>query len=208
MPGKPSLLATLLLTGCSVVGVRTGTEEPHYTVIGHQGPAEIRRYDARIAAETTVDTTDEIAARGTGFRRLAGYIFGANTTRTSIAMTAPVSQASEKIAMTAPVATNHDASGWTIRFFMPAGSTLETLPQPKDPAIRLVPIAPQTSAVIRFTGSTGPDAVATQQALLLNTLADGPWQPEGQPVAWFYDPPWTLPFFRRNEVAVPVQPAG
>jgi hypothetical protein len=208
MAARLSLLSTLLLTACSVVGVRSGTEEPAYTVIGHQGPAEIRQYAPRIAAETTVETTSEVTARGIGFRRLAGYIFGANTTKTSIGMTAPVAQSSEKIAMTAPVAQDRTPAGWTIRFFMPAEYKLDTLPEPKDPAVRLITVPGQTIAVVRFTGSTAPDAVARQQSKLLTALANGKWQAAGPPVVWFYDPPWTLPFLRRNEVAVGVQPAG
>jgi hypothetical protein len=208
MAAKLSLLSTVLLGACSVIGDRSGTEEPHYTVVAHQGPAEIRQYGPRIAAETTVDTNDEIDARSIGFRRLAGYIFGGNTTRSSIAMTAPVAQSSETIAMTAPVAQDRTAGGWTIRFFMPAQFTLDTLPKPKDPAVHLVQVPAQAMAVIRFTGSTSADAVANHQAELLTALADGPWRPAGALVAWFYDPPWTIPFLRRNEVAIPVRSAG
>jgi len=62
--------------------------------------------------------------------------------------------------------------------------------------------------VLRFTGSTAPQAVAAARARLLAALATGPWQPAGEPVAWFYDPPWTIPTLRRNEVAVPVTPRG
>ena len=83
--------------GGSIVGVRSGTEEPPFTVERTVGGVEIRRYEPRIAAETTIDA-DEEKARNEGFRRLAGYIFGGNTTKTKIAMTAPVSQqSSEKI---------------------------------------------------------------------------------------------------------------
>lgn len=206
MATKLPLLSSLLLGACSVIGVRDNTEQPPYAVIGTQGPAEIRRYPARIAAETTIPASSEVAARGTGFRKLAGYIFGANTTRASIAMTAPVAQSSESIAMTAPVGVSAaPAAGWTIRFFMPARYTLDTLPAPRDPAIRLVPVPAETVAVVRFTGSTAPEAVATHQSSLLAALATGPWRPSGTPSAWFYDPPWTIPFLRRNEVAVPVE---
>jgi hypothetical protein len=203
-----SILSSLVLGACSVVGVRDGTEEPRYTVIGRQGPAEIRQYGPRIAAEVTIATPSEVQARGDGFRTLAGYIFGANTGRASIAMTPPVAQSSETIAMTAPVSQDRTPQGWTVRFFMPAKYTMETLPKPKDPAISLVTVPGQTMAVIRFTGTTAPDAVATHQAELLAALKTGPWRPDGMPAAWFYDPPWTIPFLRRNEVAVAVVPAG
>ena len=211
---KPfAVLSGLLLGACSVVGVRSGTEEPGYRVLAQTGPAEIREYGPRIAAETTV-TGDEVAARSAGFRRLAGFIFGDNTTKGSIAMTAPVAQAAnrpanETIAMTAPVAQDRTPAGeWTIRFFMPAHYTLDSLPRPNDPAVRIVPVPPQTFAVLRFSGSIGPDAVARRQAELTQALAGTAWRVTGPPLAWFYDPPWTIPFLRRNEAAVPVERAA
>ena len=109
--------------------------------------------------------------------------------------------------MTAPVAVapSQDAPGqWVIRFFMPATQTMETLPQPLNPAVRLVAVPGETVAVLRFTGSTAPEAVAAKQRDLLAALQGSAWQPSGAVVAWFYDPPWTLPPFRRNEAAIPV----
>ncbi len=200
-----ALLSSVALGACSVIGIRDGTEEPHYDVIAQTGPLEIRRYAPRIAAETTVPG-EQSAALSTGFRRIAGYIFGGNTTHASIAMTAPVAQSSsETIAMTAPVAQSPAADGaWTIRFFMPAKYTMETLPTPTDQQVRLVPVPSETLAVLRFTGSTGAEAVATRQVELSQALAATEWHAAGPAFAWFYDPPWTLPFLRRNEVAVAV----
>ena len=208
-PNLAPVLSSLLLGACSVIGIRDGTEEPRFDVVAHAGPAEIRRYAPRIAAETTLQAT-ELDARSRGFQRLAGYIFGANTTKAAIPMTAPVTQAaSERIAMTAPVTQNRSPGGaWTIRFFMPARYTLDTLPTPTDPAVSLVPVPAQTYAVLRFTGSTAPEAVAAQQAELSRALEGTPWQANGLPLAWFYDPPWTLPFLRRNEVAIPLKHPG
>jgi SOUL heme-binding protein len=87
---------------------------------------------------------------------------------------------------------------------MPASYTMETLPEPLDPAVRLVAAPGETTAVLRFSGSTAPEAVAAKQGDLLRALQGSAWRPDGAVVAWFYDPPWTLPPFRRNEVAVPV----
>ena len=206
--GIMALASGLLLAACSAGGVRTGTEEPPYTVTEQVGAVEIRHYGSRVAAQTVLDMDAE-PARNAGFRRLAGYIFGGNVSQTKIAMTAPVAQSSEKIAMTAPVAQAQDAQGrQVIRFFMPEGSTLESLPKPNDPAVELVAVAPETMAVLRFSGDRGAVAVIREQASLLAALQGGAWQQDGAPVAWFYDPPWTLWFLRRNEVAVPVRPAA
>ena len=204
--------AAAVTSACTVVGVRDGTEEPAYTVVGLVNGAEVRRYGPRLAAEVTVEGS-EVAARNAGFRPLARYIFGANEGAAKVAMTVPVAQApagegrGETIAMTAPVAQERAAGGgWTIRFFMPAEYTLETLPKPKDPAVRIVTVPEETVAVRRFRGAPGPEEVAAQQARLLEALATGPWAPAGAPEAWFYDPPWTIPALRRNEVVVRVTP--
>lgn len=192
----------------AVVGIRVGTEEPTYTSRRLTGTVEIRRYDMRLAAETTV-LDDENRARNVGFRRLAGYIFGGNHRDQTISMTAPVSQHStrEQIEMTAPVVqTAGSDRGWVIRFFMPSKWTLDTLPTPNDDRVRLVTVPPETVAVLRFTGDRSPRAVAARTAELVKALQDNGVKPVGEADAWFYDPPWTLPLLRRNEVAVPVDP--
>lgn len=198
-----------MLGACSVVGIRSGTEEPRHVLVEQAGPLQIRRYEQRLAAETTVPG-DEIQARSTGFRRLAGYIFGGNEGGRHIAMTAPVAQAGTggpgaTIAMTAPVAARAaPGGGWSIRFFLPAG--LAAPPPPRDGRVRIVPVPAETMAVLRFSGLPAADAVARQTARLEATLAGTRWHATGAPVAWFYDPPWTIPPLRRNEVAVPVAP--
>ena len=206
-------MATALLAGVGqVVGIRNSIEEPHYRVETKLGDIEIRRYDERLAAETEVEGAAE-AARAAGFRRIAGYIFGGNAAKDSIAMTAPVAQASEQkpqenaqqIAMTAPVAQVKDTdSRWRIQFFMPASYTRDSLPTPNDPSVRIIAVPAQRYAVLRFSGDRSGNAVAAQEARLLAALQSTPWRPTGTPVAWFYDPPWTISALRRNEVAAPV----
>jgi hypothetical protein len=125
-------------------------------------------------------------------------------------MTAPVAQqSSEKIAMTAPVAAQRDGSGqWVIRFFTPVEYTMETLPTPNDERVRLVDVPAETVAVLRYSGIASPAAVASHTGELLTTLRDNGFEPKGEPFSWFYDPPWTIPFRRRNEVVVGLESAG
>lgn len=207
-----AVAAALLTSACSTVGVRSGTEEPTFTEVGRVGDIQIRTYGERIAAQTVVTGSSE-AARNRGFQRLAGYIFGGNAARASIAMTAPVAQGagdgasrrSQSIAMTAPVA--QGAAGpdrWTIQFFMPAEYTMDSLPVPRDPAVVLTVVPAETYAVLRFAGLGAARTVAAKQAELEAGLAGGAWVSRGDPVAWFYYPPWTFPPLRRNEVAVRV----
>ena len=216
MKAIAAAMVSLTLAGCSAFGIRSGTEEPSYKLLAMADGVEIRDYAPRIAVETLVEG-DADSVRNEGFRRLAGYIFGDNRSQAKIAMTAPVAQSSaqasaeksEKIAMTAPVAQDRDESGvWRIRFFAPASMTLETMPIPNDARVTIAQLPAQTYAVRRFTGDRSSEAVAPQEKLLRATLANQPWTPTGDALAWFYDPPWTLPFLRRNEVAIPVRRPG
>ncbi|WP_232004918.1 heme-binding protein [Mycobacterium sp. ACS1612] len=174
-----------------MVGIRT-VEEPDYRCEKLTKHVQIRHYGPRVAAETIVGS-DEMSARNEGFRRLAGFIFGRN-------------HGGDRIAMTAPVAAASAESGWVIRFYMPAERTLATLPMPDDDRVRLVEVPAESVAVLRFTGTATPEAVAAQTAALRHALQAYGFETVGSPVTWLYDPPWTIPWRRRNEVAIGVTP--
>lgn len=199
-----TFVGTLFSAGCSVFGYRGSTETPNFDIVDQVGDAVIRRYPTRLAADTVVDTDDVEQAREKGFKRLAGYIFGDNTPRIKIAMTAPVAQSTHKIEMTAPVSQARMETGWRIRFFLPSRFNQANAPQPTDNRVVLQSLPPETYAVLQFSHSRSESAVHRHITLLEHTLSGSRWQPSGPAVAWFYDPPWTLPFLRRNEVAIPV----
>lgn len=197
----------VLLAGCSVFGVRSGYEQPPYEVVGTiSDDVEIRRYGARTAAQVVLDGDDAQASDNGAFRILAGYIFGGNRGQQSIDMTSPVAVAEgEEIAMTAPVETSQGAGGrYAMRFFLPAAYSVENAPAPDDPRVEIVEVPPTTVAAIRFTGLAGDETTAERRRDLLDSLDGSDWQAVGSPVSLFYDPPWTLPFLRRNEVAVEI----
>lgn len=204
-PTIASVAAMTTMMSATLAPARADTEEPRYTVVDKVGVLEIRQYGPRLAADVIVQG-DEEDARSNGFRPLADYIFGNNTARTKIDMTAPVAQErNEKIAMTAPVSQTREGAAWRVRFFMPSKYTLETLPKPNNPAVQIVQVPGETMAVLRFSNSRSTEAVAQRTAELLRGLEGSRWSVAGAPVTWLYDPPWTLPFFRRNEVAVAVK---
>lgn len=91
-----------------------------------------------------------------------------------------------------------------MRFFLPSEFTLENVPQPTDPRVRIIEVPEQFLAVLRFRGSRDDEMVRAKKDQLLGALRATSWQAASEPVALFYDPPWTLPFLRRNEVAVAV----
>lgn len=203
-----SVVAGVMLAGCTVIGVREGTEQPAYDVVAMLADdVELRRYGSLLAVETAVPAGPD--ARDRAFRRLAGYIFGGNTADRKIAMTAPVATAAapaaDAPALPAPVATAAEDGALIMRFFLPAEITRDTAPEPADAAVRLVDVPARTLAVLRFSGRPEDRLVAERTDALLATLADAGIEPAGSPLAFFYDPPWTVPALRRNEVAVPVE---
>lgn len=180
--------------------------EPPFQVVETFQNIEIRSYPPMTAAEIEIEG-DRNAAIQQGFRALAGYIFGGNTKSEKIEMTAPVTQQSgEKIAMTAPV-TQQQIPGngiiWRVRFIMPEGSTLASLPKPNDSRVKLVEIPQQRVAAIRFSGWWSSDNLAEHRDQLLKFVADKNLKTTAEtPTFAFYSPPTTLPFWRRNEVMV------
>ena len=204
-------LAAGLTQGCTVFGIRSGTEEPPYEEIARlRGGVEVRAYPSRLYAEASAPA-DADTPRNAAFRKLFGYITGDNQGAEKIAMTIPVETTEPadglEIDMTAPVETAEEPDGaMRMRFFLPRRFTAETAPRPTDPAVRIGEIPAQTMAVLRFSGTTRESAVAAKKRELMRVLEAAPdWRPTGPVRAYFYDPPWTLPFLKRNEAAVPVE---
>jgi hypothetical protein len=180
--------------------IMSRVEQPEYKVTSSKGSIEVRKYGAMIAAEVEVKG-ERKAAINEGFRLIAAYIFGANEPNAKIAMTAPVQQqGKQSIAMTAPVTQQARDGIWTVRFIMPKSWTLETLPAPTDERIKLLPVPAKRMVVIRFSGTADDGLVATKTAELRKYAADHKLSVTDEPLLAFYNPPWTLPFFRRNEV--------
>lgn len=199
----------LWVGGCSVFGVRTGLEQPPYEVVDQVGETlEVRRYQPRLVAQVTLDADDPAANDNAAFRILADYIFGANTAAESMDMTAPVTVAKgERMAMTAPVETVSAASGrYAMRFYLPATYSVASAPAPLDPRVEIIEVPSATVGVVRFSGTRRPERVERRKSELMAQVDASAWRPIGAPVALYYDPPWTLPFLRRNEVGVEVAP--
>ena len=91
---------------------------------------------------------------------------------------------------------------------MPSKYTMDSLPTPNDDVVRLVPVPSETVAVLRYSGLISTASTESHARELLDTLRDNGIEPAGEPFSWFYDPPWTVPFLRRNELAVVIDPSA
>ena len=200
---------TSLLFGLLWTGTLMATEEPKFESLRQEGNIEIRRYVPVIVAETLVDGDMDSASKR-GFQLIANYIFGNNE---RIAMTVPVvaepQGSAEKIAMTVPVsiepqnADNSKMAGaqrWRIHFVMPSQYTLATLPNPLNPQVQLREIPAKTFAALTYSGSNTESTVQEKTEQLLEWLKTQRIETIGNPQLARYNPPWTLPFLRRNEI--------
>jgi DNA gyrase inhibitor GyrI len=209
---RAKTILILMAAGAGVIGLAVGSdalakyEEPNYEVLRKSQEIEIRQYPPVIAAEIEVSGTREKAAND-AFRILAGYIFGKNISRDKIAMTVPVTEIAspKKIAMTVPVTSVTGEGKMTMRFYMPSHYTLETLPEPVDKRIKFTKLPTARYAVIKFSGLARQDNIARHEVKLRKYLKECDLTPQGEAVRAFYNPPWTLPFMRRNEIWLPLE---
>jgi hypothetical protein len=193
------LLTVILSTGFALAA----TEEPKYSVLLKEDAFELRQYAALILAETAVNG-DMDSASSQGFRAIADFIFGNNK--------APGQNTSAKIAMTAPVTVQprandnslREARDWRIQFVMPSEYTMATLPKPNNQAVQLREVPAQRFAVLRYSGLNTASKVEDKTQELLAWVKTKNWQTVGSPQLSRYDPPWTLPMWRRNEIRVEV----
>ena len=168
-----------------------GYEMPPYSVEWSDSTREIRSYGPHLLAEVKVGG-GRTGAIQTGFRTLAGYIFGGNAT-------------GEKIAMTVPVAQTAQGETWIVSFMMPARYTTETLPVPRSDAIRFVQAGPSRQLVERFSGLPGTAGLAERAEALRAWAGQQGHEILAGPHYYFYDAPMTLPWKRRNEVAFTIK---
>jgi len=212
-------LAALMFGGAAMA-----VEEPKFQVLAQDGGFEVRQYAPLIVAETWVEG-DMDAASNKGFRAIADYIFGNNTApqnqqSSKIAMTAPVTLEPQgqptKLAMTAPVTVQPAAETpgwvaaqrWRVQFVMPSQYTLAALPQPNNSAVTLREVPGKTVAVATYSGFNTDSRIQTETQALLGWMQTRQLVAAGPAQLARYDPPWTLPFWRRNEIQIEIKAAG
>lgn len=197
----------LLIAGGSVLGIRT-TAEPDYELVRRDGPFEIRKYRGYVLAEAVISDASYRDAGNRAFRKLFNYISGENIKREKIAMTAPVIaegvNQGESIAMTAPVISEKHQTGWKYAFVLPMDFTMENAPEPKDHSIVLREIEGRMVAVMRYSGSWAHENYLEHCEKLKTWLNQNNYQSLSDPRSAAYDPPWTLPSLRRNEVMIDI----
>jgi hypothetical protein len=189
------------------------TEEPKFSIIEKSEPFELRAYAPQLIAEVKVEG-DLDTASSQGFRLIAAFIFGQNQVSEKISMTVPVgieTAQSTKIAMTVPVgieASKDSAKGinqWVFSFVMPSEYTMATLPKPLNPLVTIRELPAQKRAAITFSGFYNDAKVLEKTKALEEWIKSKQWQAIGSPQFARYNPPWSIPFMRRNEILITVR---
>ncbi len=201
-------------------------EVSKYSLLGQKNNYEIRQYPAYLAAQTEI-MGNYNQASNQGFRILADYIFGNNLKKANlgmanplaanrllypepIEMTAPVSivkKENEKISMTAPViqTSTTDDKVRVISFIMPSKYTLDTLPVPNSPKVKIVAVPEKKRAVLKFSWYATASRVEQKKQELLDYLKkDGVVIISGPEIAR-YNAPFSAPWMNRNEVLAEVK---
>jgi hypothetical protein len=191
--------ATIFLSLLSPMA--SAIEEPKYTVVHQYDGFEVREYAPYLVAEVVVPGPAEEAGNR-GFQILAAYIFGKNQGERKIAMTAPVAQAPApaKIEMTAPVTQAAVKGGYVVQFTMPRAYTLETLPEPLDPQVKLKEVSGGRFAVIRYSGTWSERNYDEHLQKLERGAEAAGLRTTGSPIYSRYNAPFVPWFMRRNEI--------
>jgi hypothetical protein len=189
-------------------------EEPKYETLLREGDFEVRKYAPYLIAETRVQAGMD-SASNQGFRRIADFIFGNNSAPQTESSQSPDAfappKSSTKIAMTAPVVVEPlstvqdpivNSNEWRIFFVMPSQYTEQSLPVPNNPNVQVRAVAQKYYAVLSYSGFNWIQRVQDQTNLLREWVQNNQLQSTGLPKLARYDPPWTLPMFRRNEILI------
>lgn len=195
---------------------KIGVETKKYEAIKSTQDYEIRKYTPSVVAEVTYDPSQFKGNKDGGFMVLVNYIgaFGdpQNTKPEKIAMTAPVItketsvSSSEKIAMTAPVVTKEGGKMVTMEFILPSiYGKAEEAPKPIDERVVIREEGERKYGVVKFGGVASEEVVKEKVERLRMSLERDGFKVVGEFLLARYNPPWTIPVFRTNEVMIPVE---
>lgn len=199
------ILVGVIILAALAGNLMSNVEQPDYKLVTSHGNIEIRDYASMILAEVEVSGERKHAIND-GFKILADYIFGNNTSNEKMEKIASVKdEGSEKMAMTAPVIQEQHGDKWKIRFVMPKKYSLQTIPKPNSKEVVLVSWPDRRFVAIRFSGVADDENIKRYTEELEAYIGAAGLKQMGEPILAFYNPPWTLPLLRRNEVMVEIK---
>ncbi len=183
------VIFSIINSNAMATTIRQGIEKPAYEVIKKFDIIEIRHYQDLVTASTIMGKSYS-ASSGNGFRKVAGYIFGAN-------------DRNEKISMTSPVIVEMSDT-MKMSFIMPSKYSLDDLPSPDNIAVTLNKQLPRTVAVVSYKGFSNDAKMEKYKQILIAELKKNDLTPLGEFMFLGYNPPYRL-VNRKNEIMVEIQ---
>ena len=172
----------------------SGVEIAPYDILKKEDALELRHYERLVLVTTAMP--NGMNEQRDPFYKLFDYISGKNVSTKEIPMTAPVLLEQE----------NEGAE--SMAFVLPESFSIETAPLPKDPTVKLEEIRNYTVASITFSGTFNQDNINRHKSILEVWIARKGFVKRGAAKAAGYNPPFTIPPLRRNEVLIPVVKPG
>ncbi|MDA8608355.1 heme-binding protein [Candidatus Pelagibacter bacterium] len=161
-------------------------EEAKYEIIDENEVYDIRKYNDRLAVETSRSGIDS------NFRKLFNYISGRNDAQKKIAMTTPVTQV--------------EKSGYmTMQFYLPSKFNSDNVPNPSRDDVQIVNVEGGYYAVLRYSGRASDRNFVKHKEILEKELNKNNISIISPPIRATYDSPFTLPMNRRNEAMFKVE---
>ena len=205
---RHALATAIVLSSVLGADLTMAVEEPKFETVLKDEAFEIRRYPPLVVATTQVPG-DMDAASNRGFRTIADYIFGNNVATPAgasakIAMTAPVTVA-PIVPATSAATSDMAAEQWQVAFVMPGQYRMDTLPRPKNEAVTLRELPARTTAVLSYSWLNSETKVQQKTDELRAWMKSRQLEALGPPRLARYDPPWTLPMWRRNEIQIDIR---
>ena len=186
-----SVLCLLVVIQFVMAKSTSNIEKQQYQVIKKDGNIEIRYYPPATFATIKSSAKNYRELASSGFRKIAGYIFGGN-------------ESSSKIAMTSPVHMDISEEGSSMSFVMPSEYDIKTLPRPNDATVQLHETPGEYVAAIEFGGFANDASIKKYAAQLEKSLEEKGIKPIGHFRYLGYNPPYQI-IARKNEVIVAVE---
>ena len=166
-------------------------ENQKYRVVKKEDGFEVRFYPKATFATIRSSGVNYKQVASSGFRKLAGYIFGGNNQNKSIAMTAPVRmEMSEK--------------GSIMSFVMPEKYDMASLPKPNDATVEIKQSEEAYAAVIAFGGYANDEKIEDYKNKLVALLQKKNIEIIGSFNFLGYNAP--IQFIgRKNEISIPIE---
>lgn len=181
------LTVVFIVSQAFISGSMSKIEKYKYTVLKEFDDFEVRQYEAAMFSSVKMNAKTYEETSSSGFRVLAGYIFGGN-------------EKNEKIAMTSPVVMEMGDTT-KMSFMVPSNLKENELPKPNNGRIYFEKQAPKVMAAIRFGGWANDDRIEKYKQKLSLELEKQGLKHTGKFNYLGYNPPYAL-IARRNEVVV------